>query len=178
MHARLNMPEMRPAAIPVTPRVKFRPYWPWVSVEACRPDNLPRLCAALRFGRPCGVSRRGDIAWWQPLYFRLTEPRFSADQSVIADVRAAWRARETERLGELNRRARDSSVLLIQDKPKGDRLILIDYGLGIGEWRTADNANRGEDIIALAMWRWGCDFVTAAARLARVLNINIPRIEW
>jgi hypothetical protein len=48
--------------------------------------------------------------------------------------------------------------------------------IGSGQWRSADNAQRGRDLISLAAMLWGCKYGRAAWRISQLCNLReIPR---
>jgi hypothetical protein len=50
--------------------------------------------------------------------------------------------------------------------------------VGSGQWRRADNSQRGRDLISLAAMLWKCRYGQAAWRISRLCNLpGIPRHE-
>lgn len=146
-----------------------RPYWPAVTVEAIQPHNLPRVLASMGFERHCGTVPRGSIAWWRPAYVAVLPDTFRA----YGERGAAYLASRRADAAALNRDMRDSPVHLLALQ---GRIILVDEWAGEGEWRSADGANRGENLIDLGMWRWSTSFGKAGARIARNIGLTIPNI--
>lgn len=152
-----------------------RPYWPAMTGEAMQPDNLPRVLAAMGFDRHCGTIPRGSIAWWRPDYITIRMPERFPPAADPAAQSASYRARRVADLGPVNRWMRDSEVHLLAS---GDRIICVDTGAGDGEWRSADGANRGRDLIDLGMWRWSCKFGQSASRIQKIIGMAaIPQVK-
>jgi hypothetical protein len=140
-----------------------RPCWATVNEFALHADALPRVLAAMHLQAFLGTVDRGAIAWWQPAYLRpLCGTPAGGD--VQADLyRAGYRAR----LAPLNRAMRDAAVILMR---LDDRVICIDGRSG--EWRSADGANRGRDLLELGVWRWSCTYGQAGYRLAKIAGLD------
>lgn len=139
-----------------------RPCWATVNDEALQPDALPRVLAAMAFDAYCGAIPRGTIAWWPPAYLRPLHGSLPHPESVAAAYRASYRAR----LAPINRAMRDADVVLLA---LHGRIVCVDT-LG-GEWRSADGANRGRDLIELGAWRWACRYGQAGHRIARLAGL-------
>lgn len=150
--------------------IERRPYWPALTIEAMQPDNLPRVLGSMGFDRYCGSIPRGSIAWWRPAYVSVLADTFKS----YGERGAVYLANRRQEASGLNRAMRDSPVHLLAS---GERLTLVDEWCGEGVWRTADGANRGDTLIDLGMWRWGCKFGQAANRIARSIGFTIPNIE-
>lgn len=152
-----------------------RTYWPALTGEAMQPDNLPRVFAAMAFDAHCGTIPRGSIAWWRPDYFTNRMPDRLPPAADYAGQVAAYRARRAEDIGPVNCWMRDSDVHLLA---LGGRIICVDIGAGDGEWRSADGANRGRDLIDLGMWRWSCKFGQSASRIQKIIGMaSIPKVK-
>lgn len=148
-----------------------RPYWPSLTMEAMQPDNLPRVLGAMGFDRYCGTIPRGDIVWWRPAYVTVPADLFSA----YGERAPVYLASRRNASSAINRALRDSPVHLLAT---GQRLVLVDEFAGEGEWRTADGANRGRDLIDLGMWRWSCKFGQAAGRIQKLIGMqSVPSVK-
>lgn len=148
--------------------------------EALRADTLPRVLKAMAFDHYCGSAPRGSVRWWPPDY--IAGPTSAAVAAWFPprapDVRHACIAdfcrHQREPLARFNRALRDAEVHL---SALGQRIILVSSFEG--EWRSADGANRGFDLIELGMWRWACGFGQAAYRIARRCGLRaVPRVAW
>lgn len=151
-------------------RLESKPYWPSVCLEAFQPDTLPRVLASMGFDRYCGSVARGSIVWWRPDYVAVPATLFDAYGPRAPDHLARRRAD----LAPLNRAMRDSPVHLLA---LAGRIVCIDEWGGMGAWRSADGANRGESLIDLGMWRWSCRYGQAANRIARTIGMSIPNLK-
>ena len=148
-----------------------RPYWPSLTIEAMQPHNLPRVLGAMGFDRYCGSIVRGDIAWWRPAYVAIPADLFRS----YGERGVSYLANRRLEAASLNRAMRDSPVHLLATD---GRIILVDEWAGEGVWRSADGANRGETLIDLGMWRWGCKFGQAASRISKLIGMDIiPQVK-
>jgi hypothetical protein len=160
-------------------RVEAKPCWSYLNDVALWPDNLPRVLGAMAFDRYCGSSTRGAIKWWQPDYVRIPSVPILRERTrqfvatdVLDHVVADRHQRLTAEWAPLNRALRDAAVHLLA---LSGRIVCVDGYQG--EWRSADGANRGRDLIDLGMWRWSCKFGQAAGRIARLIGMSsIPKV--
>jgi len=129
-------------------------------------DNLPRVLGAMGFDRYCGSVPRGEITWWRPAYVAIRSGIFDG----YGQRSASYLLPRRNDAAVLNRAMRDSLVHLLA---LGERVICVDEWCGEGEWRSADGANRGRDLIELGMWLWGCEFGQAAGRIASLIGMKI-----
>ena len=135
----------------------MRPDWRSITDEDLRdPAALVRVLAAMGYRAHLGTLPWGAIRWWVPPY--MTAP------AVVPSRRAEF--------ATVNRAMRDADVHLVAD---ADAITAVcAYA---GEWRTADGAQRGDDLPSLGAVRWGIAYGKAAARIARVIGLHsIPRL--
>lgn len=161
----------------MTPR-QDRPCWATVNDEALATDaRLARVLVAMGFGPADGglllyTTTRGAVVWWQPDY-----------------MRGGWaRHFGRDRVAEINRAIRDSVVRVLaraitsafRVHADGRRYLtthdvyLVDSGTG--EWRSADGAQIGPDLITMGMLFWSCRYGQAGARIARAAGFRVPTI--
>lgn len=142
---------------------KARPYWPSISYEAAwvRP-NLVRALAQMNFSAHVGILHRGDLPEWRPSYSMVPGGALPAFREMVAAN---------------NRAMRDSDVHMLVTAEIPKRMIFVDEYQGNCAWRSRDGANAGDDLISLGMWRWRLDFAPAAYRIARIINLEIPRVK-
>lgn len=133
------------------------PDWRAVTYEALtEPASLMRVFAGLGFGAYLGTIERGAVKWWPPAY--LTTTAKSPHRPCYARI---------------NRAMRDASVHLLADGLAVTAVCGYD-----GEWRTADGAQRGDDLASLGALRWSCRYGQAAARIAKIIGLaGIPQVE-
>ena len=142
----------------MTPRRTDRkPDWRAVTYEALlEPSRTMRVLAGLGFHAYHGTISRGTIRWWQPPYL------FAASNNPHRPCFA-----------RVNRAMRDAEVHILSD---ADRRITAVCSYE-GEWRTADGAQRGDDLASLGALRWGCRYGQAASRIARLIGLDrIPAL--
>lgn len=163
-----------------------KPFWPIVNEYALLVENLPRVLAAMNLQTYCGAINRGAIKWWRPDY--LSVPTAAAVDSWFPpraqDVRATciekFIASRRATVAPSNRMMRDAEVHLfaIEGKRRTNQGRILAVCSYEGEWRTADGANRGRDLIELGMWRWSCRFGQAAYRISKLLGWrSIPTVS-
>ncbi len=137
----------------------MKPDWRAVTLEAlANRASLMRVFAAMGYKAHHGTILRGDIKWWQPAY--LAASRKSPHRQSYA---------------ETNRAMRDAEVHVLSDDWRTSRITVVcNYA---GEWRSADGAQRGDDLVSLAALRWSCRYGQAGARLARIIGLErIPSV--
>ncbi len=132
-----------------------KPDWRAVTYEAlAEPASLMRVFAAMGFKHHLGTVPRGSVRWWQPDY--MNAPGNSPHRRCYASV---------------NRAMRDADVHLLSH----DRTVFAVCSYQ-GEWRTADGAQRGDDLASLGALRWSCRYGQAAAKIASLIGIRIPQV--
>lgn len=143
------------------------PNRPYISALALDHENLPRALAAMGFdGRLMQVSR-GDIAWWRPAYHRL--PDVSLIRARHGHAQAdMFLASRRNHLAALNRGMAGASVHVMH---RHDPEIIVCVDADTGEWRSPDNAVRGDDLVALASLMWRVGIGHACHRLARACGL-------
>ncbi len=142
-----------------------RPDMAYVNALALDHENLPRALAAMGFDLRVNAFPRGGIKWWQPAYLRLP-PRDALryPPAVVEGFLASRRAA----LAPINRGLRDTPVYLMH-RSEPEAFICVDAMQG--EWRSPDNAVRGDDLVSLASYMWGVGLAYAAHRLARACGL-------
>jgi len=136
-----------------------KPDWRAVTYEVLvDPSGLARVLADMGFKAYHGTVARGSIKWWQPDY--LSAPTSSPHRRCYAVV---------------NRHMRDADVHLLSDDYRSQTVMAVcSYA---GEWRSADGAQRGDDLPSLGALRWSCKYGSAAGRIARLVGIDrIPLV--
>jgi hypothetical protein len=135
----------------------------FIAALALDPENLPRALAAMGFNERVACVARGDMKWWQPDYCRL--PADSLDRARRGDAQAArFIASRRADLGAINRGMAAASVHVMR-RAEPERVICLDADTG--EWRSPDNAVRGDDLVALASLMWAVGLGHACHKLAR-----------
>lgn len=132
----------------------------------------------MAFDMYCGSVPRGSIRWWPPDYLRAPTPAAVEawfpprhHEERAAEI-AGFCARQREPLAPINRAMRDAEVHLFA---LATRIIAVcSYE---GEWRSADGANRGGNLLDLGAWRWSCRFGQAGHRIARLCGLRaVPTV--
>jgi hypothetical protein len=144
----------------------------FIAALALDPENLPRVLAALGFNDRAIHTRRGAIQWWQPDYCRL--PADGLDRARRGDAQALrFIASRRADLGAINR-AMSGAAVHVMHRHEPETIICVDGDTG--EWRSPDNAVRGDDLVALASLMWGVGMAHACHKLARVCgHAEAPR---
>jgi len=134
-----------------------KPDWRAVTYEAlAEPGALMRVFADLGFTAHHGTIARGTIAWWTPPY-----------------LLAAGDNPHRQSFAVVNRNMRDAGVHILS---ASDRTLFAVCSYQ-GEWRTADGAQRGDDLVSLGVLRWSLRFGQAAARISRVIGLDrVPQV--
>lgn len=136
---------------------------PFVAALALDPENLPRALAAMGFNARLARFQRGEVKWWQPDYCRL--PADSLDRARRGDAQAGrYIANRRTDLGAINRAMAAASVhVMLRSEP--EMVVCVDADTG--EWRSPDNAVRGDDLVSLGSLMWGVGIGHACHKLAR-----------
>lgn len=138
---------------------------PFVGFLALDHENLPRCLAALGFNDRVATVTRGQIKWWQPPYHRAPEVNPALGGRAQAEAFVVSRRAQ---LGAVNRFMRDAPVYLMH---RHDPEAIICLDASTGEWRSPDNAIRGDDLVSLASYMWGVGLAYACHRLARACGL-------
>jgi len=148
-------------------RPGFAPNRPLVSGLALDHENLPRVLAAMGFDERVASVRRGEIVWWRPDYQRMPDAGLIRARYGEAHA-SAFLAHRREELAAVNRGIAGSIVhVMLRHDP--ELIVCVDGDTG--EWRSHNNAVRGDDLVALASLMWGCGLAAACHRLARACGL-------
>lgn len=142
------------------------PSWSFANVCAGFDDASMARCLVQMGLRRVATLTRGEIAWWQPDWFRRGMG-FSGESCARS-----------------NRFMRDSRVFLLREAagdgaiiPPPDLMLAVDVDAGDGAWRTCSGGAFGEDWISLGAFCWRCTRGQAATRLVKICGYRrLPRV--
>ena len=150
-----------------------------------------------------GTTTRGEITWWPPDYrrhaawrLRLERSRSEAGRGFrqgawgedAVALQDRWDAADRAWLATVNRGLRDATVHLLARPAAPAFRVLADghrwlvthdvYAVDTttGEWRSADGAQLGSNLLEMGMLFWSCRYGQAGARIARAARFRVPVI--